>query len=277
MRPVNLIPPEQRRGERAPLRAGSFSYLLIVGLLLAVAGVTAVVLAGNTIKDREAQIADLEAREVAAKAEAETLRGFAEFAALSQAREQTVTSLAESRFDWERVLRELALVMPDDVWLIGLSGAAAGGSPPDNAAEVSIDPVTEGPSMSMVGCATGHEAVARFLQTLKDIDGVTRVGIGRSELPTTQESSGSTGEDDCRTRDFITRFEIVVTFDEVPVPTLAAPSAPAPSAAAPTAPAASDGSGVPEAQAQEQEARDATAEQTGESQQATNLVPGVAR
>jgi Tfp pilus assembly protein PilN len=278
VRPVNLIPPEQRRGERAPLRAGSFSYLLIAGLLLAVAAVTAVVLTGNTIKDREAQIADLEAREVAATAEAETLRGFADFAALSQAREQTVTSLAESRFDWERVLRELALVMPDDVWLVALSGAAANGTPPDNAAEVSVDPATEGPSMSMVGCATGHEAVARFLQTLKDIDGVTRVGVGKSELPTTQESSGSGGGEDCRTRDFITRFEIVVAFDEVPGRTLDAPAAPAPAPAAPTAPAAAgDGSGVAEAQGQEQQAREATAEQTGEAQQAANLVPGVAR
>jgi Tfp pilus assembly protein PilN len=276
VRPVNLIPPEQRRGERAPLRAGSFSYLLIGALLLAVAGVTAVVLTGNTIKDREGQIADLEAREVAAKAEAEQLRGFAEFASLAQAREQTVSSLAESRFDWERVLRELSLVMPDDVWLVALSGAAAGGAPPDNAAEVSVEPATDGPSLSMVGCATGHEAVARFLQTLKDIDGVTRVGIGKSELPTAEESSGSSGED-CRTRDFITRFEIVVAFDEVPVPAIEAPTVPAPSA--PTTPEATpaDGSGVAEAQAQEQQAQDSVAEQSSEAQQAANVVPGVAR
>ena len=29
----------------------------------------------------------------------------------------TVTSLADSRFDWERVMRELSLVLPADVWL----------------------------------------------------------------------------------------------------------------------------------------------------------------
>ena len=276
MRPVNLIPPEQRRGERAPLRAGSVSYLLVGALLLAVAGVTAVVLTGNTIKDREAQVADLEAQEAAATAEAESLRGFAEFATLSQAREQTVASLAQSRFDWERVLRELSLVIPDDVWLVNLSGAASAGAETDNAAEVSIDAAAAGPSLAMIGCATGHEAVARFLQALKDVDGVTRVGIAKSELPTTEEAS-SGSDTDCRTRDFITRFEIVATFDEVAV--AAIPAAPAPAPAAPTAPepAPSDGSGVAEAQAQEQQARDAAAEQTGEARQAANLVPGVAR
>jgi Tfp pilus assembly protein PilN len=278
VRPVNLTPPEQRRGDRAPLRAGSFSYLLIGALLLAVAGVTAVVLTGNTIKDREAEITDLEAREVAAKAEAESLRGFAEFATLAQAREQTVASLAHSRFDWERVLRELALVIPDDVWLVQLSGAATAGVEVDDAAEVAVDPGASGPTLAMIGCATGHEAVARFLQALKDIDGVTRVAIGKSELPTTDESSGAT-ETDCRTRDFITRFEIVAAFDEVLVPALdtgAAPTFPAPTVPEGT-PATTDGSGAAEAQAQEEQARDSAAEQTGEPQQAANVVPGVAR
>jgi Tfp pilus assembly protein PilN len=276
VRPVNLIPPEQRRGERAPLRAGSISYLLIGALLLAVAGVAAVVLTGNTIKDRKAEIADLEAREVAAKAEAESLRGFAEFASLAQAREQTVASLAQSRFDWERVLRELALVMPDDVWLVSLSGAAAGAEAPDNAAAVSVEAASPGPTLSMIGCGTGHEAVARFLQALKDIDGVTRVGIGKSELPTTEESSDSSGED-CRTRDFITRFEIVVAFDEVPAPVIEAPAVP--TLGAPTTPetAPADDAGLAEVQAQEQRARDSVAEQTGEAEEAANLVPGVAR
>jgi hypothetical protein len=132
-----------------------------------------------------------------------------------------------------------------------------------------------GPALSMVGCGTSHEAVARFLQALKDIDGVTRVGIGKSERPVDQESSGDTGED-CRTRDFITRFEIVAAFDEVAVP--AVDAAPVPAAPpAETTPAADDGSGVAEAQAQEQQARDSTAEQTGKAREAANLVPGVAR
>ena len=37
MRPVNLIPPEDRRGEQAPLRTGPLAYVL-VGALVAAAG-----------------------------------------------------------------------------------------------------------------------------------------------------------------------------------------------------------------------------------------------
>jgi Tfp pilus assembly protein PilN len=274
VRPVNLTPPEDRRGERAPLRAGSLSYVVIGGLAVALVAVTALVLTGNSINDRKAEVASLEARETAARAEAESLRGFAEFANLSESRTQTVTNLAQSRFDWERVMRELALVIPDDVWLIALSGAAAPGVQSENGAEVSLDPPA-GPSLAMIGCATGHEAVARFLQALKDIDGVTRVGIAKSELPTDEESSGGADDTDCRTRDFITRFEILAAFDEVAVPAI---DAPAPLAADTNAvPASGDSSGVAEAQAQEQQARDATGEQTGEANEAANLVPGVAR
>jgi Tfp pilus assembly protein PilN len=273
VRPVNLTPPEDRRGERAPLRAGSLSYVVIGGLAFALVAVTALVLTGNSINDRKAEVASLEVRETAARAEAERLRGFAEFANLSETRTQTVTNLAQSRFDWERVMRELALVIPNDVWLIALSGAAAPGVQSEHGAEVSLDPPA-GPSLAMIGCATGHEAVARFLQALKDIDGVTRVGIAKSELPA-EDSSGGADDTDCRTRDFITRFEILAAFDEVAVPAI---DAPPPPAADPNAvPTSDDGSGVAEAQAQEQEARDATGEQTGEASEAANLVPGVAR
>lgn len=283
MRPVNLTPPEERGGNRAALRTGSISYLILAALALGVAAVTALVLTTNTISDRKAEASELEAREAAARSEAESLRAFAEFATLSEARAQTVTSLARSRFDWERVLRELALVIPDDVWLVQLSGAASPDVQVEDAAEVSAGSNIAGPALSMVGCATSHEAVARFLQALKDIDGVTRVGLGKSERPLS-ESGGASGEDsgasgeDCRTRAFITRFEIVAAFDEVSVPPLDAGTAPAPPApAAESTPAADDGSGVVEAEAQEQEARDSTAEQTDEAREAANLVPGVAR
>jgi Tfp pilus assembly protein PilN len=271
VRPVNLNPPEERGGDRAALRTGSISYLILAALALGVVAVTVLVLTTNTISDRKTEVAELEGREAAARSEAESLRAFAEFAALSEARAQTVTSLAQSRFDWERVLRELALVIPDNVWLVQLSGAASPDVQVEDAAEVSAGTNIAGPALSMVGCATSHEAVASFLQALKDIDGVTRVGIGKSERASdesaspTAEDSGANGED-CRTRDFITRFDVVAAFDEVVVPPVeaGAPAAPAPTSE--STPPANDESGVAEAEAPEQEAREAA-----------NLVPGVAR
>lgn len=256
MRPVNLIPPEDRRGDRAPLRAGKLSYVL-VGLLVVVLGaVTFTVVTENQIDDRKAELTRLEQEEAAVRAQAEALAPYAEFAALTEARVATVTSLAQSRFDWERVMRELALVLPEDVWLTELnasaSGTAAVGSGSDGASPI------DGPSLNMTGCGKGHEAVARLLQALRDIDGVTRVGLSRSALPSEGSGGeGTTGDagGDCQVRNFLAGFEVKIAFDGVST----APSAPAP----PAAPETGEGNTV--------------AEQTQEANDAANLVPGVAR
>jgi Tfp pilus assembly protein PilN len=219
VRPVNLIPPEERRGERPPLRSGPLAYILVGALALALVAVTAVVFTGNQIKEREAEIASLEVREAEARARAQSLSAFAQFQSLSEARFATVSSLARSRFDWERVLRELALVIPDDVWLVELSGTASSEVNIAGGANVTLRAEVDGPALSLIGCGTGQEAVAGFIEALKDIDGVTRVGVASSELPASNLSSGSGGGNaaDCRTRDFIAKFEIVAAFDAVEV------------------------------------------------------------
>ena len=153
---------------------------------------------------------------------------------MQETRQATVTSLAQSRFDWERVMRELALVIPADVWLVNLTGTrrprrsrwmARPRSP-------SRDSVA-GPALEIVGCAPGQDSVAAFVAALEDIDGVTRVGVALLGGSTTRDQAaagGEAGDDDCRTRDFIVQFELVVAFDAVPVPATAqaAPAVPAP-------------------------------------------------
>lgn len=223
MRPVNLIPPEDRRGDRAPARTGAVPYVIVAGLAVALVAVTAVVLIGKQISEREVTVAALEAREAAVSVSAEALRPYADFDQLAAARDATVTSLAQSRFDWERVLRELALVIPDDVWLTEASGNAGAASQVEGAA--AVDASVTGPSLSLVGCGANHEAVATFVAALRDIDGVTRVGISSSEraeasgstATTDSASAGGEGGEDCRTGDMIAKFEVIAAFDEVPV------------------------------------------------------------
>ena len=152
MRPVNLIPPEDRRGERAPLRTGPVAYLLVAVLLLAFGGVYAVVSTGNTISEREAQVTALERELESSTARAEALRSFSDFAALEQTRTETVSQLAASRFDWERVLRELTLVVPEGITLTSLAGAVACG--------VYESSNIEAPNLTVEGCTTDQEIVA---------------------------------------------------------------------------------------------------------------------
>jgi len=224
MRPVNLIPAEERRGEHAPLRSGPLAYVVLGALVAVLIGVTALVLTGNQIAERKSEVATLEAEDAAASAEAEKLVAFTQFRALHEQRLVTISSLADSRFDWERVMRELSLILPADVWLVGLTATASPeASVGGGRSGSSLRGAAPGPALELSGCAAGQESVAGFVTALKDIDGVTRVGVQSSELSELESGAGSTGGsggggDDCRTRDFIAKFEIVVAFDAAPVP-----------------------------------------------------------
>jgi Tfp pilus assembly protein PilN len=224
VRPVNLIPAEQRRGEQATLRTGPLAYMLLGALVLALAGVTALVLTENQISDSKSEVVTLKREDAAAEAQAKRLAAYSQFRALSEQRVATVTSLADSRFDWERVMRELALILPSDVWLSGLEATATpgvnvgGGAGSSSGAD--IRGAVPGPALALKGCATGQDAVAGFVTALKDVDGVTRVGVVSSELPKEGEGAGSGNDSggDCRTREFIAQFSLVVAFDAAPVP-----------------------------------------------------------
>jgi Tfp pilus assembly protein PilN len=219
MRPVNLIPPEDRRGETAPLRTGALVYLVVGACVAVLVGVTAMVLMGNKIADRKADVAQLESEDSVAMAKAQRLVPYVQFQVLADQRVETVKSLAESRFDWERVMRELSLVLPDDVWLIDLTATAASGLTVEGSSggAGTLREAAPGPALQLTGCATGQEALAGFVTDVKDIDGVTRVGMPLSEIA--GGGGAGTGSDtDCRTRSFITKFEMVITFDAAPVP-----------------------------------------------------------
>jgi Tfp pilus assembly protein PilN len=224
MRPVNLIPPEDRRGEQAPLRTGPLPYILLGALVAVLIGITAMVLVGNQIVDSKSEVARLEDEDATASAKAQRLATYTVFRSMSEQRVATVNSLADSRFDWERVMRELSLVLPSDVWLVGLTATAAPGvSVEGGGGEASsLRAAIAGPALELSGCANGQEAVAGFVTALEDIDGVTRVGVQSSELSDKAEGgesdgSSDSGGDECRTRKFIPKFEIVVAFDAAPV------------------------------------------------------------
>src|SRR3954452_11678807 len=225
MRPVNLIPSGERRGEKAPLRTGASAYLIVGFLLLALGGVTLLVMTGNKIADRKAQVASLQSQVDAEQAQADQLSTYTDFAAMQQARQETVAGLATSRFDWERTLRELAIVLPGDVWLTSMTASASADSSSGSSTTSATDGVT-GPSLDIQGCASGHEAVAKFLAALRDIDGLTRVTVTNSDRPSadsstssstsssSSSSSSSSGDTTmaCASRNFIATFEVVAAF-----------------------------------------------------------------
>ena len=184
----------------------------------ALIGVTVLVITGNQISESKAEIAQLESKRAAVESRAQALDAYSNFHSVREQRVATVTSLADSRFDWERVMRELALVLPSDVWLTNLTGTANPQVSPSGAASVSLRSSIPGPALELVGCARSQDAVAGFVQALKEIDGVTRVGVQSSALGgSSGGSSGSATTSTCQTRNFIAQFQMVAAFDAAPV------------------------------------------------------------
>jgi Tfp pilus assembly protein PilN len=228
MRPVNLLPPELRQGAQAPTRTGPIPYIVVGALAAVLAGVALLVLTGNQISERKTEVAQLKREDAAAVQEAKRLVAYTQFQTLHEQRLATISSLADSRFDWERVMRELALILPHDVWLTELTASASSESElGEGGGGGALRGSIRGPALTLSGCATGQESVAGFVTALKDIDGVTRVGVESAELPSQEEGAGSAEGSEgssgsgCQTRNFIAQFSLVVAFDAAPVPVTA--------------------------------------------------------
>lgn len=219
MRPVDLTPPEQRAGSRPPTRTGPLPYMLLSLLVLVLFGVVAIVFTNNEMAEAEADKQNLEYELARLSAEANELAPYVDFATVSATRTETVRALAMSRFDWHRVMQELSLVLPDDVWLVNLTATVGPGVSLPNAAQVGNRAEVDSPAIQMVGCGASQTKVAEFLAALEDIDGVTRVGLVSSQRRAAGSGGGDTGGgNDCRTRGYIWQFEVLAVFDSVPAP-----------------------------------------------------------
>jgi Tfp pilus assembly protein PilN len=214
MRPVNLIPAEERPGGRRPLRAGPLAYLVVGALAAAVIALTALVVTENQISDRQAEVTQLEAEAQSIEARAQELAPYTQFAAVREQRLETVTGLADSRFDWHRVLNELSLLLPTNIQLTSLAGTASPEVGLSGGAGVGMRSQIAGPALEVAGCGTSQAAVAGFVETLKDIDGVTRVGFQGS-------SSGGEGENATSATSCAgarsASFQMVAAFDAAPI------------------------------------------------------------
>jgi Tfp pilus assembly protein PilN len=130
------------------------------------------------------------------------------------------------------VLRELAIVIPDDVWMTSVTAAASSdtGSSTSSSTGSATTEIT-GPSLDIQGCADGHEAVAKFLASLREVDGVTRVSVMSSDRPeadgSTTSSTSSSGSSDSA---------VVAAFDAAQPVAATSSSAITPSATPSTAP-----------------------------------------
>jgi Tfp pilus assembly protein PilN len=181
MRAVNLLPRDERRrkttAEQLPLIVGVAAFAVV---LLALAG--GYLWTSSAVSKKEA------ARE-AAKRE---LAGIpapppppspveAALPGEQRARISAVSSALSKRVAWDRVLRELSLVLPEDVWLTSLA-AKSPSSPASAAPAAPAAPGAPPTGLTINGYTYSHAGVARLLSRLLVVPDLENVQLQSSTL-----------------------------------------------------------------------------------------------
>lgn len=234
MRPVNLIPLDQRKGAA---RTGADAppigiYALFGALGVALLCVLALVLTSNSVNSKTEELSKVKVQSEGAKQVADALRPYGTFAQVQQARNLEISALVANRFNWERALRQLSHVIPENVWLLNLSGTlspeidvedAGGGGDVTN-----LRQKAKAPAFAMTGCTFSQPSVARMMTRMRNLDDVTDVQLaksarkdeaetgGGSAVPQTTDPNATEDAQDCIGNDKVTKFEILIVFGGAP-------------------------------------------------------------
>lgn len=180
MRAVNLLPPDL---ERQRSEGGRLPVLVAAGGVAAVtaAAVVLVMGASGSVSDQRSQLESVEAAiaRIPTKGEPAVAPG-----TIAQERSDRVTALSAAlttRIPMDRLLRELAYVLPEDAWLTGLTATApvsaegVAAAPPGSAA-----PAAGAPGITIQGATYSHESVARVLARLGALPTLSNVRLSAS-------------------------------------------------------------------------------------------------
>ena len=214
MRAVNLLPAQHRPRTAGGARSGS-AYVVVGLLVVVLAAAFAYVHTLNSITEQTDETARLAAETEVLEAQAAKLGAFAQFRQVKQLREQSVRRVTQRRFDWERLVRELARVVPEDVWFTSFDGSAntsgvnagggEGGSTPAAAPAGPGAPggaeSGSGAAVALSGCAPTQRRVADTLLRLRRLHATREVKLTESRRTDNSadgaQGTGGEATDDC--------------------------------------------------------------------------------
>jgi Tfp pilus assembly protein PilN len=216
MKPVNLIPSEQRRAKPSGKSSGA-AYVVIGLLSVVLVMAVAYVLTTNKVNENQTQAAQAKQEADALEAQAAQMGSFTNFATIKEQRLVSVVSTAQTRFDWERLMREVSRIMPEGSWLKTTDASVLGSD--DAAAQATTGVAAVGPvnpSATFVGCTRKQSEVAALMVRMRQMHRVSDVELNASS----QESSDAEASIDSCGR--LYQFDVTVTFEPV-APTKEAP------------------------------------------------------
>lgn len=183
MRAINLLPKDDAR--RGPQKRQWIVLVPVVLAVLLTAVFSAMFLsASGKVKDKQAQLAQLQDELHAIPTpNADKVKTQSALAADKQARVTALSAALSRRVAWDRVFRELSLVLPSDVWLATISAKApvpssAAIAPPATAPGTT----TAATEFTLDGFTYSHAAVARLLTRLAVIPDLVNVQLQQSTL-----------------------------------------------------------------------------------------------
>jgi Tfp pilus assembly protein PilN len=193
MKRMNLLPPELRPREGG--RRGS-SYLVIGALFASVVAMLVYSTVIGGVRSDESELESLKDETSQAQATADALSPYGQFADMKEQRERSIRVVADTRFNYERLTREVARILPDGVWVGHLEVAPA--APEQDVVEAGADSVDGSvappPAMTVSGCAPNQDVVADTLDNLRALTGATDVALGSSSHSSTDPATQATRE-----------------------------------------------------------------------------------
>jgi Tfp pilus assembly protein PilN len=176
---VNLLPKDHAQKGKGlpstPVLVGICSGVLVFALL----GADFMMQSAKVTKEQQT-LDSLQARvDALPPAPAGPSAGTTQLASEHSARVAALSAALSNRVAWDRVFRELSLILPDDVWLTSLNAQA----PVSPASSSTPAPTTGQPTgFVMQGHTYSHDGVARLLSRLQLIPDLQHVTLVSSTL-----------------------------------------------------------------------------------------------
>jgi Tfp pilus assembly protein PilN len=178
VRAVNLLPRD------APVKSFAANRGVAFGAAGGAALVTAVLVtmtmgAGGSVTEKQSEL-DLLRVQIAAipKPVVQDRSDDEQLAVEKGARVGALSSALGGRIAWDRVLRQVSLVLPEDVWLTNLSATA-----PVAVTDPAAAPTTtSAPGFNLVGSTYSQDGVARFLSRLSVVPDLANVQLVSSQV-----------------------------------------------------------------------------------------------
>jgi Tfp pilus assembly protein PilN len=183
MRAFNLLPREEARAAKEDTSPLPYVLVALAGVLVFAALAAFYLMAGTDVTKKKGQIEDLRAELAAYQATAEQPSVEDKSASLAAERAGRTNSLSNAlanRLAWDRILRELALVIPPNVALSTITSTAP-------AAPTAVPAPTTAHNFTISGETEEQEDVAKLLTRLSIVPELTGVALVSAERVTNDD------------------------------------------------------------------------------------------